>query len=146
LLEISLALNFNRWRLEVKEPLRPATCCTVLTDRSAWTACRLRLDKDVLGLSDSAGKAAVGRTGATAVRRWSFDIIPGDLASAVILHVPHSSTSIPDDVRAGIVLDDGHLRDELAAVTDAGSDVVPRVLQGLRACGRGSSSTGCRGW
>ena len=44
----------------------------------------------------------------------SFEIIPGDAQSTVILHVPHSSTFIPADVRAGIVLTD----EELAAETE----------------------------
>ena len=48
----------------------------------------------------------------------SFEVIPGAPGSRVILHVPHSSRAIPDDVRAGIVLDDAALEDELDAITD----------------------------
>lgn len=54
----------------------------------------------------------------------AFDIIPGHPDSTVILHVPHSSTSIPAPVRAGIVLDDAALAVELAAITDADTHLV----------------------
>lgn len=54
----------------------------------------------------------------------AYEIVPGDAASPVVLHVPHSSTWIPDDVRARILLDDAALRDELAAMTDACTDLV----------------------
>ncbi|NLC98989.1 MAG: N-formylglutamate amidohydrolase [Actinomycetales bacterium] len=54
----------------------------------------------------------------------SFEIIPGDAQSTVILHVPHSSTFIPADVRAGIVLTDEELAAELAAITDAHTDII----------------------
>jgi hypothetical protein len=39
----------------------------------------------------------------------SFRILGGDPASAVVLHVPHSATAIPAQVRAGIRLDDDAL-------------------------------------
>ncbi len=42
----------------------------------------------------------------------------------MILHVPHSSWTIPLDVRAGILLDDGDLAHELALMTDAHTDVI----------------------
>ncbi len=54
----------------------------------------------------------------------AFEILTGSAASPVVLHVPHSSTSIPDDVRARILLDDDALRDELRAMTDAFTDVI----------------------
>lgn len=54
----------------------------------------------------------------------SFEIIPGSPESTVVLHVPHSSLHIPDDVRAGIVLSDEALAAELAAITDADTDVI----------------------
>lgn len=54
----------------------------------------------------------------------NFDVIPGDTASSVILHVPHSSTHIPADVRAQIALDDAELAAELQAITDADTDLV----------------------
>ncbi len=48
----------------------------------------------------------------------SFDL-PGDPASPVILHVPHSAREIPADVRSEIVLDDAALERELDHITDA---------------------------
>lgn len=52
----------------------------------------------------------------------NFAIVPGDPASTVVLHVPHASRSIPEDVRSGIVLDDDALERELTAITDARTD------------------------
>ncbi|MFE1913784.1 N-formylglutamate amidohydrolase [Streptomyces anandii] len=49
----------------------------------------------------------------------SFELLPGDAGSPVILHVPHSARRIPADVRAGIVLDDPALERELDHITDA---------------------------
>ena len=49
----------------------------------------------------------------------SFDHLPGDPTSPVILHVPHSSREIPAGVRSGIVLDDAALERELDHITDA---------------------------
>ncbi|MET9651291.1 N-formylglutamate amidohydrolase [Streptomyces sp. NPDC006460] len=49
----------------------------------------------------------------------SFRLHPGAPDSPVILHVPHSSRVIPEDVRAGIVLDDRELRVESDHITDA---------------------------
>lgn len=54
----------------------------------------------------------------------AFEVISGDPDSTVILHVPHSSTSIPAPVRAGIVLDDEALAVELAAITDADTHLI----------------------
>lgn len=54
----------------------------------------------------------------------SFRIIPGDPDSRVLLHVPHSSRTVPDDVRADIVLDEQALERELDAMTDAYTDVI----------------------
>ncbi|MFC6238901.1 N-formylglutamate amidohydrolase [Longivirga aurantiaca] len=54
----------------------------------------------------------------------SFDVVPGDASSSVVLHVPHASTVIPSDVRARILLDDDALAAELRAMTDASTDVV----------------------
>lgn len=62
-----------------------------------------------------------------------FDIIPGDSASSVVLHVPHSSRVIPAEVREGIQLTDHGLDDELTAITDADTDEV-----GLRAAAAAS--------
>ncbi|WP_330336586.1 N-formylglutamate amidohydrolase [Streptomyces sp. NBC_00557] len=49
----------------------------------------------------------------------SFDLLPGDPGSPVLLHVPHSARTVPADVRAGIVLDDSALERELDHITDA---------------------------
>ncbi|MFI1015020.1 N-formylglutamate amidohydrolase [Streptomyces sp. NPDC020965] len=49
----------------------------------------------------------------------SFELLPGAAESPVILHVPHSSRSVPDAVRAGIELDDAALERELDHITDA---------------------------
>ena len=49
----------------------------------------------------------------------SFEIVPGDPSSPYVIHVPHSSTSIPDDVRAHLLLDDDALAEELRLITDA---------------------------
>ena len=46
----------------------------------------------------------------------------GAPSSPVILHVPHSSTTIPADVRRGILLDDAALDLELLRMTDAYTD------------------------
>ncbi|MER6733209.1 N-formylglutamate amidohydrolase [Streptomyces puniciscabiei] len=48
-----------------------------------------------------------------------FELLPGDPASPVLLHVPHSARVIPEDVRRGIVLDDAALERELDHITDA---------------------------
>ncbi|WEO94029.1 N-formylglutamate amidohydrolase [Streptomyces sp. FXJ1.172] len=53
---------------------------------------------------------------------WSgpaYSLLPGDPASPVLLHVPHSARAVPGDVRAGIVLDDAGLERELDHITDA---------------------------
>ena len=46
----------------------------------------------------------------------------GAPSSPVILHVPHSSTTIPADVRRGILLDDAALDLQLLRMTDAHTD------------------------
>jgi len=54
----------------------------------------------------------------------AFEIRQGDENSAVILHVPHSSTRIPDEVRANIELSDEELDQELLRITDSFTDQV----------------------
>ncbi|MGA5648215.1 N-formylglutamate amidohydrolase [Streptomyces seoulensis] len=49
----------------------------------------------------------------------SFELLPGDPASPVLLHVPHSARAIPAWVRAGLLLDDTALERELDHITDA---------------------------
>ncbi|MEU5166953.1 N-formylglutamate amidohydrolase [Streptomyces mutomycini] len=48
-----------------------------------------------------------------------FQLIPGAVESPVLLHVPHSSRAMPEQVRSGIVLDDGALETELDHITDS---------------------------
>jgi N-formylglutamate deformylase len=52
----------------------------------------------------------------------SYEIVPGDTSSPYVIHVPHSSTNIPDDVRARLLLDDDALAEELRVMTDAQTD------------------------
>ncbi|MEU3885328.1 N-formylglutamate amidohydrolase [Streptomyces sp. NPDC029041] len=61
----------------------------------------------------------------------SFDLLPGDRLSPVILHVPHAAREIPDAVRAGIVLGDEELARELDLITDAYTDRIAEVAAGL---------------
>ncbi|MFI9341733.1 N-formylglutamate amidohydrolase [Streptomyces sp. NPDC052773] len=63
--------------------------------------------------------------------RPSFDLLPGDDDSPVILHVPHSSREIPADVRAGIALDDGALERELDHIVDAHTERIAAEAAGL---------------
>ncbi len=60
----------------------------------------------------------------------AFDITPGERDSPVLLHVPHSSTAVPDAVRDGLLLDDADLASELAAMTDADTDVIAEAAAG----------------
>lgn len=53
-----------------------------------------------------------------------FELLPGDPASRVVLHVPHASTHIPAEVRRHIRLDDAELATELALITDAHTDLI----------------------
>jgi predicted N-formylglutamate amidohydrolase len=58
-------------------------------------------------------------------------VVPGAAASPVVIHCPHASTVIPDDVRRDLLLDDSELTAELAAMTDAGTEQVGRLAAGL---------------
>ncbi|MEW2296764.1 N-formylglutamate amidohydrolase [Streptomyces sp. NPDC006743] len=49
----------------------------------------------------------------------SFEYLPGSPDSPVVLHVPHSSRTVPAAVRQGITLDDDALARELDHITDA---------------------------
>ncbi len=51
-------------------------------------------------------------------------IIPGDPLSPFILHVPHSSRFIPDEVRSDILLTDEDLKNELDEMTDSHTEVL----------------------
>ena len=46
---------------------------------------------------------------------------------AIVLHIPHASTEIPDDVRQSFVVDDAQLRLELLRMTDHFTDELFRV-------------------
>ncbi|MEU0083158.1 N-formylglutamate amidohydrolase [Streptomyces sp. NPDC006274] len=48
-----------------------------------------------------------------------FRLLPGAADSPVILHVPHSSRTVPAGVRGGILLDDAALERELDHITDS---------------------------
>ncbi|MFI6059197.1 N-formylglutamate amidohydrolase [Streptomyces sp. NPDC051286] len=48
-----------------------------------------------------------------------FRLLPGGVASSILLHVPHSARHIPEQVRSGIKLDDRALELELAHITDS---------------------------
>lgn len=67
-----------------------------------------------------------------------FAIVAGDPSSPCILHVPHASQRIPEEVRAGILFDDHALAHELAAMTDAHTDLI--------AAGAADGATGPRPW
>ncbi len=51
-------------------------------------------------------------------------LAPSGDAVPIIVHVPHSAVYLPRDVRAGILLSDEELRDELLAMTDHRTDVL----------------------
>jgi N-formylglutamate deformylase len=57
----------------------------------------------------------------------AYRILTGAGNGPVILHVPHSSWTIPPDVRAGLLLTDEELDAELRLLTDANTD---RIAQG----------------
>ncbi|MFJ4466407.1 N-formylglutamate amidohydrolase [Streptomyces sp. NPDC089424] len=60
----------------------------------------------------------------------SHALLPGAGDSPVILHVPHSARAIPQEVREGIVLDDGALERELDHITDAHTERLAREAAG----------------
>jgi N-formylglutamate amidohydrolase len=53
-----------------------------------------------------------------------FDITPGASPSPVILHVPHASRALPPAARAGLLITDEQLAEELDHLTDAHTDVL----------------------
>lgn len=61
----------------------------------------------------------------------SFAVIPGDPASRVVVHVPHSSTAIPSWVRERITLSDDDLVRELELMTDARTDEIAEAAAGM---------------
>lgn len=65
--------------------------------------------------------------------------------TGVIVHVPHASTRIPEDVRRGIVLDDVALARELFASTDHHTDAFVAGLEEELGGGRlGPGDSGAR--
>jgi N-formylglutamate amidohydrolase len=54
----------------------------------------------------------------------NFEIVTGDPNSKVILHVPHSATFIPDDIRKNILLSDQELKAELDEMTDTFTEAI----------------------
>ena len=54
----------------------------------------------------------------------SFEVIAGAQDSKVILHVPHSSRFIPDEVRKDLLLTDEQLAEELDEITDTLTDAL----------------------
>ncbi|MFI8237242.1 N-formylglutamate amidohydrolase [Streptomyces sp. NPDC085866] len=61
----------------------------------------------------------------------SFELLPGAAESPVLLHVPHSARTIPEDVRKGILLDDTALGLELDHITDAHTARIAERAAGL---------------
>jgi N-formylglutamate deformylase len=53
-----------------------------------------------------------------------FELTAGHPASPVILHVPHASRDLPPSARAGLLIDDAALTDELDHLTDAHTDLI----------------------
>jgi N-formylglutamate deformylase len=53
-----------------------------------------------------------------------FEIVSGDVASSVILHVPHGSRVLGSDVRSRTLLDDDALAVELDHMTDAHTELI----------------------
>lgn len=64
------------------------------------------------------GPPGFSRAGRTA----NFEVLYGDDSSPYIVHVPHSSTVIPEDVRRELLLGDHALAEELRLMTDARTD------------------------
>lgn len=62
---------------------------------------------------------------------YNFEIVQGSPDSKVILHVPHSATFIPPNVRAGILLTDSQLQSELDCLTDTKTEVIARRAAAL---------------
>ena len=52
----------------------------------------------------------------------SHEVLPGDPGSPVVLHVPHAARRLTPEARAGLLLDDDQLAEELDHLTDAGTD------------------------
>ena len=64
------------------------------------------------------------------VRPVNFEVVPGDDSSPYIVHVPHSSTTIPGDVRRELLLGDDALTEELRLMTDARTEELAVLAAG----------------
>ena len=64
--------------------------------------------------------------------RSTIDVVE-HAESPVLVHVPHSSRSVPDWARDGLLLDDAALSRELDAMTDAHTDLIAQWANGLAA-------------
>ncbi len=53
-----------------------------------------------------------------------MELVAGDPSSPVLLHVPHSGTSVPGWVRSRLLLSDAELAAESASLTDRRTDVI----------------------
>jgi predicted N-formylglutamate amidohydrolase len=62
---------------------------------------------------------------------YNFEIVEGSPDSRVILHVPHSATFIPPNVRADILLTDSQLQSELDSMTDTKTEEIARRATAL---------------
>ena len=63
----------------------------------------------------------------------AFEIIrPAGPRVPVVPHIPHASTSIPDDIRAELLVPESELADELVRLTDWFTD---ELFAGLRELG-----------
>ena len=60
----------------------------------------------------------------------SFEVITGSANSPLILHVPHSSRFIPQDVRQDLLLSDEELARELDEITDTLTDAIALTAVG----------------
>ena len=57
----------------------------------------------------------------------NWNLIPGDLLSPVIIHVPHASTNIPDHIAQHLLLSTQELQQELDLMTDGLTDQLARL-------------------
>lgn len=66
--------------------------------------------------------------------RAGWTVVPGEPGSRVVLHVPHGSTAVPDDVRSQLLLSDDELAAELQAMTDSGTRELAEAAAAGAAC------------
>jgi N-formylglutamate deformylase len=61
------------------------------------------------------------------------EVLPGDMSSPVLLHVPHAGREIPGWVRSRLLLPDAELAGEMEALTDHSTDQIARRAAGQAA-------------